>query len=69
MDKKQLAYAAKNLTKDETFNQSADILLGALVQSLLAAKTPEDRERKFQEYEALKRVRDFLGKLALEAKE
>lgn len=67
MDSKQLAFAAKNLAKDETIIQGVEIVSAALVQSLLKAKTPEEREQKFQEYEALKRVWDFLKKLALEA--
>lgn len=64
---KRLAHAAKTLANNDTFNEATDIVLGLFVKDLLAAKTPEDRERKFQEYEALRRVREVLGKLALEA--
>lgn len=62
-----MAFAAKNVTKDEIVNQAIDAVSAALVQRILTAKTPEDRESKFQEWDAHNRVWDFLRKLALQA--
>lgn len=64
---RDLCFSAKRLTNDETFTQAMDLVSAALLKQLLTAKTPEDRESKFQEYDALRRTRDFLGKLAHEA--
>ena len=67
MTDRELFFAAKRLANDETFNTAADKVQSALLKGLLTAATPEDRESKFQEYDALRRVRELLKKLALEA--
>ena len=58
---------AKRLAGDETFNAAAELVQSALLKDLLTAATPADRESKFQEYDALRRVREVLKKLAFEA--
>lgn len=67
IDREQ-AYAAKRLVTDETFKDAVAESLASLNNQLLSAKTPEDREQKFQEYSGLKRVVNVLEKQALDAK-
>ena len=67
MTDRELFFAAKRLANDEIFNMAADKVQSAVLKDLLTAATPEDRESKFQEYDALRRVRELLKKLALEA--
>ena len=67
MDEREFLYAAKRLANDDTFNMAADRVQSAVLKDLLTAATPADRESKFQEYDALRRVRELLKKLALQA--
>ena len=62
------AYAAKRLVSDETFQDAVSKQLASLNKQLLTAKTPEDREKKFQEYDGLRRVKNILEKQALETR-
>jgi hypothetical protein len=67
MNERDFFFAAKRLVNDETFNSAADMIQTVQLKALLTATTPEDRESRFQEYDALKRVREFLKKQAVEA--
>lgn len=49
-------HAARRLVKDETFQKAVEAKLSLLSKQLFAAKTPEDREQKFQEHAGLTRV-------------
>lgn len=67
MKDKTKAFAAKRLVGDETFSDAVKTMLDHLNAQLLAATTPEERERKFQEWHGLKRVSETLKILAKEA--
>lgn len=65
---REQAFAAKRLVDDETFTQAIGVVQARANKDLLTAKTPEEREQKFQEYDALRRVVSFLEKQAHEVK-
>lgn len=56
MTTREKAFAAKRLVGDETFSDAVAEILAKLNNQLLNAKTPEEREQKFQEYSGLNRV-------------
>lgn len=68
MTTREQAFAAKRLVNDETFTSAIDVIQARVNKDLLNAKTPEDREQKFQEYSAIRRVVNDLKKQALETK-
>lgn len=68
MTTREQAFAAKRLVEDETFTAAVEARLSLLTKQLFAAKTPEDREQKFQEHSGLKRVVEDLKKQALDTK-
>ena len=53
--------AARALVRDQTINEAFEAVKAALVQDLLNAPTPEERERIHQEWKAVDRVRGKLG--------
>ena len=61
MTDKGLQHAARVLVASETYREATDKVIANAVDRLLNAKTPEERETKWQEYAALKRVREFLA--------
>lgn len=68
MDSKQRAYAARNLLKDETFNEALEAVKQALVHDLLRATTQEEREELWHGHDALKRAMARIANWAQGAK-
>lgn len=63
------AHACRNLIGSDTYKSALEIVQSRAVEAILAAKNPEDRESKYQEYAALKRVNVFLHSKASEITE
>ena len=59
---------AKALLSDETYKSAVAALKERANKELLNAKTPEEREEKWRDYQALSRVMVEVAKWAAEAK-
>lgn len=66
MDK---AARAKSALNDEIVQLAFTETLERINQTLLTAKTPEEREQRWQEYHGLKRAWDHLRKWPFEAEQ
>lgn len=64
MNRNQRAHAASNLLRDEVFREAVEAVKADAVKSLLSAKTPEERERRFQEWSAIDRTMKRLANWA-----
>lgn len=60
---------ALSLRTDRTFNDAVEMLKSRAVKALLSAKTPEDREEKWRDYDAFERVVRLVGVWAEEARQ
>jgi len=56
IDKKQRAHAAHNAMKDETLQNALTSVKETIIGELLRAKTPEEREQKYQEWSGIERA-------------
>lgn len=56
MTEREFQFAAKRLMDSETFKEAHDRVRGGLVDRLLKATTPEDREERWRDIDALERV-------------
>lgn len=61
MSDREFEFAAKRLTDNETFKEAHDKCRARLVDRLLKAKTPEERDEKWREIDALERVWTLLA--------
>lgn len=61
------AARAQSALNDEIIEQAFTETLAQINKALLAAKTPEDREQRWQEYHGLKRAWSVLKKWPYEA--
>jgi|LGOV01.1.fsa_nt_gb hypothetical protein len=67
-DNLQRTHAANNTLNDETFMGALTFTQEAIIKELLKAKTPEERENKWQEYHALERAKNRLAIWASEVR-
>ena len=61
VDKLQRSHAANNVLNDDTFKQALTLTQEQITKELLNAKTPEERENKWQEYHGLERAKNRLA--------
>ena len=61
MTDREFMFAAKTLTNSETYKEAHDRFKAHLVDRLLKAKTPEERDEKWRDIDALERVWVFLA--------
>jgi hypothetical protein len=55
------SFACKRLANDETYRDATERVMAAAVARLLNARTPEEREERWHEHAALKRLREFIA--------
>ena len=69
MTEREFQFAAKRLVDSDTFKEAHDRARAHLVDRLLSATTPEDREERWRDIDALKRVWTLLAIAGQQAKE
>lgn len=61
MTDREFMFAAKTLTNSETYKEAHARMRAHLVDRLLKAKTPEEREEKWREIDSLERLWTLLA--------
>ncbi len=61
MNDREFQFAARTLVGSETYKEAHAKARGNLVERLLKAKTPEEREEKWRDIDALERVWTLLA--------
>jgi len=69
LDKTQRAHQANNVLKDDVFRDALTSVQDLCIKKLLAAKTPEERERHYQEWSGLDRAKNKLAVWSTEVRQ
>ena len=67
-DKRQRAYQADNLLKDDVFRDALTAIQDSTIKKMLSAKTPDEREQHFQEWSGIERAKNKLAVWASEVR-